>query len=403
MASLWPTYTPDSFPTHDAKSPSTELDALAAEMALALTPPVWNNNTANADQSDPAHSLHTTPPTLVKLDPTLRYVAVPSIRGHVGLINQFAPSVVPFAAIDGSRTEAISKTVPIVVSTTSVRVEFQEARPPTLPSVCLPKRASHSAFTSLQIQDEIPVTSGVRAGVHTATTTHPSPAVDATRGRALTSAGIAVSFPTSLTLSTRQQDAGHAVEHVITSPESSWTPEQYVATSSPTTNSHAVALTSVSAASNEAPPGPPPLSTQHNRMSTAISEVSSPSMGASRSPTINLAQSPVLGRGRPNGRAPKRSVTDSTAGSISIVQSKYTDMVFEDVPRLHNILAWLFTWILLAGFVVLPSTFSTLEEFPINSSGFQKVLHSIQNLPMYVFSFSLVPSSNHKTTPLSIG
>ena len=100
MASPWFMYTPDSLPTHDSKSPSPELDAPAAEMALALTPPVRNNNPANADQSDLAHSLHTTPSSFVKPDATLGYVGVPSMRGHVGLINLHQVSYYSLQSMD---------------------------------------------------------------------------------------------------------------------------------------------------------------------------------------------------------------------------------------------------------------------------------------------------------------
>jgi hypothetical protein len=62
-------------------------------------------------------------------------------------------------------------------------------------------------------------------------------------------------------------------------------------------------------------------------------------------------------------------------------------MVFEEVPRTHNLLSGLFTWILLAGFVVLPGTFSALEGIQSNSGEFEKVLHTIRHLPLYVHFF----------------
>jgi hypothetical protein len=62
-------------------------------------------------------------------------------------------------------------------------------------------------------------------------------------------------------------------------------------------------------------------------------------------------------------------------------------MVFEDVPRTHNLLSGLFTWILLAGFVVLPGTFSTLEGIQSKSGEFEKVLHTIRNLPLLIIAF----------------
>lgn len=34
----------------------------------------------------------------------------------------------------------------------------------------------------------------------------------------------------------------------------------------------------------------------------------------------------------------------------------------DQIPRIHNILASLFTWILLAGFLVIPGTFTTFKN-----------------------------------------
>jgi len=57
------------------------------------------------------------------------------------------------------------------------------------------------------------------------------------------------------------------------------------------------------------------------------------------------------------------------------------------------IFANIFTWILLAGFLVLPSSFSKLESIEINSGEFKKVLQAIRNLPLYVPLFPSFPPS----------
>jgi len=60
-------------------------------------------------------------------------------------------------------------------------------------------------------------------------------------------------------------------------------------------------------------------------------------------------------------------------------------MVFENVPRSYNLLSSLFTWILLAGFVVLPGTFNTIEgNIHSGSSVGQTALRELQHLPLYV-------------------
>jgi len=51
------------------------------------------------------------------------------------------------------------------------------------------------------------------------------------------------------------------------------------------------------------------------------------------------------------------------------------------------IFANIFTWILLAGFLVLPSSFSKLESIEINSGEFKKVLQAIRNLPLLVVAY----------------
>jgi hypothetical protein len=69
-------------------------------------------------------------------------------------------------------------------------------------------------------------------------------------------------------------------------------------------------------------------------------------------------------------------------------QTQYMDMLLhlDQIPRLHNILAAAFTWILLAGFLVIPGTFTSFK----NSDAFknsnnndaleQKILHSVANI-----------------------
>lgn len=174
----------------------------------------------------------------------------------------------------------------------------------------------------------------------------------------------------------------------------SWTPGRHVLTSPPTTRSQSIPP--ISAASNV----PPPLSrntTFAYPASTAdISSTSSPRMGTSQPALVNVTTpNPDLERGKPD-RYRKGSATGGTSGSSSIVQSRYTDMVFEEVPRMHNFLSGLFTWTVLAGFVALPGTFTTIEGIQTKSGEFQRVLHDIQHLPLYVPLFLLVPFSEPK-------
>src|SRR5271156_1206544 len=73
---------------------------------------------------------------------------------------------------------------------------------------------------------------------------------------------------------------------------------------------------------------------------------------------------------------------------VPSVQTRYMGMLLhlDQIPRLHNILAAVFTWILLAGFLVIPGTFTSFK----NSEAFkdsdnkdaleQKILHSVANI-----------------------
>jgi hypothetical protein len=67
----------------------------------------------------------------------------------------------------------------------------------------------------------------------------------------------------------------------------------------------------------------------------------------------------------------------------------------DTIPRLHNILSSLFQWILLAGYLVLPATFSSLQESEDlrdssddGNIAAQAALATVRNVPLlYVGAF----------------
>ena len=76
-------------------------------------------------------------------------------------------------------------------------------------------------------------------------------------------------------------------------------------------------------------------------------------------------------------------MTPSTDDSLqAYIKSRYIEILLKNVSIWNNILAMFFTWILLAGFLVLPGSFEILENLPINSTTFKKVLSAVQNLPL---------------------
>ncbi|KAG4440533.1 hypothetical protein IFR05_004003 [Cadophora sp. M221] len=77
------------------------------------------------------------------------------------------------------------------------------------------------------------------------------------------------------------------------------------------------------------------------------------------------------------------------------VQTRYMNMLLamDTIPRLHNILAAFFTWILLAGFVLFPGTFTSLqslEDKPEVSSSetASAILKTVKNIPLLVIAGS---------------
>jgi len=65
-------------------------------------------------------------------------------------------------------------------------------------------------------------------------------------------------------------------------------------------------------------------------------------------------------------------------------RSNWERMKLEEIPVWCYIFASFFTWIMLAGFLVLPSSFSDLEEIQTDSGELRKVLQVIRNIPLYV-------------------
>ncbi|OIW23690.1 hypothetical protein CONLIGDRAFT_547324, partial [Coniochaeta ligniaria NRRL 30616] len=72
-------------------------------------------------------------------------------------------------------------------------------------------------------------------------------------------------------------------------------------------------------------------------------------------------------------------------------QTRYMNMLLslDKIPRLHNILADFFGWIMLAGFIVFPGTFTSLAKLQDSAAvqqtpGASDVLDTVQSLPLLV-------------------
>ncbi|KAF8869932.1 hypothetical protein BD779DRAFT_1446222 [Infundibulicybe gibba] len=102
-----------------------------------------------------------------------------------------------------------------------------------------------------------------------------------------------------------------------------------------------------------------------------------------------------------SGRAPRipKGATNngrpSLAQHVSQMDTQYVNMLLalDGIPRLHNLLAGFFTWILLAGFVLFPGTFTSLQSTQgQGASGAageveRNILKVIKDIPLFVIAF----------------
>ncbi|KAF9561691.1 hypothetical protein CPC08DRAFT_635053 [Agrocybe pediades] len=78
-------------------------------------------------------------------------------------------------------------------------------------------------------------------------------------------------------------------------------------------------------------------------------------------------------------------------GNPSQMDTQYVNMLLalDDIPALHNIAAQFFTWILLAGFILFPGTFTNLQNDngTLPDSVRQELLKVVNNLPLFVVAW----------------
>jgi hypothetical protein len=247
---------------------------------------------------------------------------------------------------------------PFAISAAQICVKIGENGQPSLPSdVVLDKRYTHSPppVVTLQVKDGPPAPSDVHTNVFTT-----SPLLKQ------------VARPLS--------------------PSSSSTFERQVLASVPTTNSQPVAP--ISAASDSTPPLSPGSPDARPISTTDISTTGSPTIGYSQLPALHSLTQSNVERGQPARQVMRRSGTMGTfgtSGGNSMAQTEYTDMVFESIAFRFNVMTCVFMWIVLAGFLVLPSSFPTIQTIlPAGDTKLQNVVHDAQHIPLYVPFFPLV-------------
>jgi hypothetical protein len=95
---------------------------------------------------------------------------------------------------------------------------------------------------------------------------------------------------------------------------------------------------------------------------------------------------------------PEATATQSTSDRPHLIHATPTQMdtqyvnmllALDSIPRLHNMLAGFFTWVLLAGFVLFPGTFTSLQNANVPAGGEvgREVLGAVAHVPLCVFLF----------------
>lgn len=101
-------------------------------------------------------------------------------------------------------------------------------------------------------------------------------------------------------------------------------------------------------------------------------------------------------------QSPEKTITMTICMGTSVATVPVDSPESNPREKSHNsghisvwncIFANIFTWILLAGFLVLPSSFSKLESIKTDSGEFKNVLQAIRNLPLYVPLFPIFTPS----------
>jgi len=113
-----------------------------------------------------------------------------------------------------------------------------------------------------------------------------------------------------------------------------------------------------------------------------------------RSSTVTaplLSAAPV--RPLPEKNEPDHSVNGQASATRELPplppsgDTQYVNMLLalDSIPQIHNIMAGFFTWILLAGFVLFPGTFTSLQANQGGVGG--AVIGAIQHLPLFIIAW----------------
>ncbi|KAF8154712.1 hypothetical protein B0H34DRAFT_717552 [Crassisporium funariophilum] len=76
-------------------------------------------------------------------------------------------------------------------------------------------------------------------------------------------------------------------------------------------------------------------------------------------------------------------------GTQSQMDTQYVNMLLalDDIPRLHNMYAGFFTWILLAGFILFPGTFTSLQNLSASGQVESRLVNAVTHIPLFVIAW----------------
>ncbi|KAL0957983.1 hypothetical protein HGRIS_000160 [Hohenbuehelia grisea] len=102
------------------------------------------------------------------------------------------------------------------------------------------------------------------------------------------------------------------------------------------------------------------------------------------------------GKVKPAAEKPPQRRPSLAPTAAPSMDTKYVNMLLaqDGIPLLHNIATSFFTWILLAGFVLFPGTFSKVREVDVDDSGSDglslvkaHLLRSVQHMSIFVIAW----------------
>lgn len=82
-------------------------------------------------------------------------------------------------------------------------------------------------------------------------------------------------------------------------------------------------------------------------------------------------------------------ISQRPTGAFKRLDTRYMEMLLslDKIPRIHNILASFFGWLVLAGFVVFPGTFTSIKDLPEDpglAGQASDILDHVQNIPLLI-------------------